>query len=90
MRFIIFASLMLTSAAASAAPAQTDTSAEAAAFKGTRGAVKVFDFENDTVSGDALKPEGADVQSRPRSNRESMIRVRMHFIPQMLQMANDV
>jgi len=89
MRYIVLGSLMLTSTAA-AAPARVDNSAEEAAFKGTRGAVKVFDFENDNVSGEALKPEGADVQSRARTGRESLIRVRTDFIPQMLRMADDV
>ncbi|WAS93115.1 hypothetical protein [Nannocystis punicea] len=91
MRFIVVASLMLCSTAAWAAPAaRTDAEADEAALKGQKGATKMFDFDNDTVSGDALKPDHEGVQSRTQRKWESMIKVRMHFIPQMLQMAHDV
>ena len=92
MRLIVLASLMLCSTAAWAAPAArtSDADADSAALKGTKGATKVFDFENDNVSGDALKPDHEGVQSRTQTKWESMIKVRMHFIPQMLQMAHDV
>lgn len=96
MRFIVLASLMLTSTAAWAAPASTsrpataETDADASAFKGMRGNSKEFHFEEDSVSGDALKPDHSDVQARAQTRWKSMIEVRLHFIPQMLQMANDV
>ncbi|MBZ5711164.1 hypothetical protein [Nannocystis pusilla] len=91
MRFVVLASLMLCSTTAFAAPAvKANADADEAAFKGTKGATKVFDFENDNVSGDALKPDHEGVQSRTQRKWESMIKVRMHFIPQMLQMAHDV
>jgi hypothetical protein len=92
MRFVVLASLMLCSTTAFAAPAARANHADAdeAAFKGTKGDTKVFDFENDNVSGDALKPDHEGVQSRTQRKWESMIKVRMHFIPQMLQMAHDV
>ena len=92
MRLIVLASLMLCSTAAWAAPAAktSDADADAAALKGSKGATKMFDFKNDNVSGDALKPDHEGVQSRTQRKWESMIKVRMHFIPQMLQMAHDV
>jgi hypothetical protein len=91
MRFIVVASLMLCSTAAWAAPAaRTDAEADEAALKGKKGATKMFDFGDDTVSGDALKPDHEGVQSTTQRKWESMIKVRMHFIPQMLQMAHDV
>lgn len=92
MRFIVFASLMLSSSVAFAAPAKavTDADADSAALKAGKGNTKVYDFDNDNVSGDSLKPDHEAVQSRTQKRWESMIKVRMHFIPQMLQMAHDV
>ncbi|PCC70075.1 hypothetical protein SAMN02745121_07846 [Nannocystis exedens] len=91
MRFIVFASLVLCSTTAWAAPAaRTDAEADEAAFKGQKGTTQLFDFENDTVTSNALKPDHEGVQSRTARKWESMIKVRAHFIPQMLQMAHDV
>lgn len=91
MRFIVFASLLLCSTTAWAAPAaRTDAEADGAALKGKKGATQLYDFENDTVNSNALKPDHEGVQSRTARKWESMIKVRVHFIPQMLQMAHDV
>ena len=91
MRFIVFASLLLCSTTAWAAPAaRTDAEADEAALKSKKGATQLYDFENDTVNSNALKPDHEGVQSRTARKWESMIKVRVHFIPQMLQMAHDV
>jgi hypothetical protein len=92
MRLIVIASIMLCSTAAYAAPARTDTDADAAARKAKPTAAKVteYDFENDDVTGEALSPDHETVPSRQAMRWSSLITVRSHFIPQMLQMANDV
>lgn len=91
MRLFILASVFFCSTAAYAAPARTDTDADAAARKSKAGAkLTEYDFENDNVSGDALSPDHQPVRSLTTTTHESMIRLRVHFIPQMLQMANDV
>lgn len=92
MRLLMIASLMLFSTAALAAPARSDADADDAArrAKSTSQRVTEYDFENDDVKGDALSPDHEPVQTRRTLAHQSMIQLRMHFIPQMLQMANDV
>lgn len=99
MRLAIIASLLLASTsafAAPAAPARTDSDADSAARRTAPAAAAksdvraVYDFENDSVSGDALKPDHEVARTRVVTQRESMIQLRLHFIPQMVQMANDV
>ena len=43
-----------------------------------------------SVSGEALSPDHETVPSRQAMTWSSLISVRAHFIPQMLQMANDM
>ncbi len=96
MRLIVIASLLLASTSAVAAPAKpagTDSDADSAARRA--GPAKtdvraVYDFDSDTVNSDALKPDHEVARTRVPSRHESMIKLRMHFIPQMVHMANDV
>lgn len=97
MRLIVIATLMLSSTVAWAAPVTADNDADAAARRNagpekgkSKGKVALYDFENDNVSGDALSPDHEGVKTRPPAKWDSMIKVRMHFIPQLLQMAQDV
>lgn len=87
LRPVLVLSLALAPALASAAPA---ASKGAAAARKGEPAPLVLEYENDTVGGESLRPEGADVQHRGKTQRESLIKVRTHFIPQMLKMAIDV
>ena len=44
-----------------------------------------YDFEDDLVTGDLVRPDGEMLQVRRRGRRASLIRVREHFIPEMLR-----
>jgi hypothetical protein len=88
LRLILALSLALVPVAASAAPAAAKTAAKQP--RSNEPAPLVLEYENDTVGGESLRPEGADVGSRTPGRRESLIHVRTHFIPQMLKMAIDV
>lgn len=93
MRLALFLCLALVPAAASAAPAKApavDADADAAARKTDKGPVALYDFENDTVNGKSLTPDHEPIYRRMPGQHESLIRVRTHFIPQMLHMADDV
>jgi hypothetical protein len=93
MRLIVIASLLLASTNAFAAPVPTSADADAAARRAApaKSDVKaIYDFENDSVSGDALKPDHEVARTRVATKRESMIQLRLHFIPQMLHMAQDI
>lgn len=92
MRLLVIASLMLSATAAQAAPARSDADADEAARRARAQSSKVteYDFENDNVSGEALSPDHQPVHGRKTGTHASMIKLRAHFIPQMLQMANDI
>ena len=69
---------------------QSQPDADAAARKTDKGPVALYDFENDTVNGKSLTPDHEPIYRRMPGQHESLIRVRTHFIPQMLHMADDV
>jgi len=64
--------------------------ADEAALVGQSGDVRIYDFEDDTVEGEVLSPEGANITSRGRVKHESLIRIRPHFIPELIRLANDI
>ncbi len=64
-----------TSAIASVASAQESTT---------------YDFEDDLVTGDLVRPDGEMLQVRRRGRRASLIRVREHFIPEMLKSVENL
>lgn len=93
MRLLVIASLLLASSTALAAPVPAGPDADEAARRAApaKSDVRaVYDFENDTVGGDALKPDHEVARTRVATKRESMIQLRLHFIPQMLHMAQDI
>lgn len=87
LRIVVALSLALVPALASAAPAATKS---AAAPVKAEAPTRVYEFDPDDVDGESLRPEGVDVQSKGKGTHESLIKVRTHFIPQMLKMAIDV
>lgn len=72
---VIGASVLGTSAIASVASAQESTT---------------YDFEDDLVTGDLVRPDGEMLQVRRRGRRASLIRVREHFIPEMLKSVENL
>ncbi len=88
-RLVLALSLALVPISASAAPAAKDTT-KARTSEPASAPARLYDFEPDDVTGESLLPEGANVGSRPNGHHENMIKVRTHFIPQMLKMAIDV
>ena len=81
------AALCLFSTPAMAAPAGD---ADSSARSGSAGGATVYDFEDDNVDGELLSPTGANISSRGRTKHESMIKIRPHFIPELIKMANDI
>jgi hypothetical protein len=49
-----------------------------------------YDFEDDLVTGDLVRPDGELLSVRRRGNRASLIQVREHFIPEMLKSVEDL
>lgn len=72
------------------APAPTQQDADEAARVGTVGGVTVYDFEDDSVEGELLSPEGANLTARGRAKHASLIEIRPHFIPELIRMSYDL
>lgn len=54
------------------------------------GAETTYDFEDDLVTGDLVRPDGEMLSVRRRGRRASLIRVREHFIPEMLKSVENL
>lgn len=54
------------------------------------GAETTYDFEDDLVTGDLVRPDGEMLNVRRRGRRASLIRVREHFIPEMLKSVENL
>jgi hypothetical protein len=75
--------------APAAAPAPAGAAAAPAAAGGgnsvTYKAKTVYDFDDDTVEGDLVRPDGEFVDSRRNAKHSSLIKIREDFIPEMLK-----
>ena len=85
---ISFVSVMLLAGTAYAEPEGGD--ADSAAFAGEEGGVAVYDFEDDNVDGEVLRPEGANLSSRGSLKHASLINIRPHFLRELINLARDV
>jgi len=54
------------------------------------GDTTTYDFEDDLVTGDLVRPDGEMLNVRRRGRRSSLIRIREHFIPEMLKSVEDL
>ncbi len=57
---------------------------------GGQAAATTYDFEDDLVTGDLVRPDGELLNVRRRGRRASLIRVREHFIPEMLKSVENL
>ena len=82
-------SVLFFSTTAYAAPASAD--ADAAANRGSNASgTTVYDFEDDNVDGEVLRPEGANLSSRRSLKHASLINIRPHFLRELINLARDV
>lgn len=54
------------------------------------GEATTYDFDDDLVQGDLVRPDGELLNARRRGRRASLIRVREHFIPEMLKSVENL
>lgn len=65
--------------------------AQAGAGAGAQGAgATQYDFEDDVVTGDLVRPDGEVLRVRRRGNRPSLIHIREHFVPEMLKSVENL
>ncbi len=57
---------------------------------GGGGDTTTYDFEDDLVTGDLVRPDGELLNVRRRGRRSSLIRIREHFIPEMLKSVENL
>lgn len=87
---IAFLGITLLAPLASAAPARSNDDADAAARRTTPAGTQLFIYDDEQLDGDSLHPDHERVDFRPPGKHPSLIKVRSHFIPQLLQMAHDI
>jgi hypothetical protein len=85
-----FLAVTLFATTAAAAPEGGAGDADDAARKGDKGGVTVYDFDDDNVDGEVLRPEGANLAARGRVKHASLISIRPHFLRELINMARDV
>jgi hypothetical protein len=49
-----------------------------------------YSFDDDVVTGDLVRPDGELTVVRKKGKQRSLIRVRQHFIPEMLKSVEDI
>jgi hypothetical protein len=62
----------------------------APAFAQEGGDATSYDFEDDLVTGDLVRPDGENLMVRRKGARESLIKVREHFIPELLKSVENL
>jgi hypothetical protein len=82
MALAVFAAALSTGVAGASAQDEAKAAAPAGAT--------TYDFEDDLVSGDLVRPDGELLSVRRRGNRASLIQIREHFIPEMLKSIEDL
>ncbi len=50
----------------------------------------MYDFEDENVDGAIFSPVGTNIVSRGHVKHASLIKVRLHFVLELIAMANDV
>jgi hypothetical protein len=70
----------------------TGSASVAAAQEGGGGGgnATTYDFEDDLVQGDLVRPDGENLMVRRRGARESLIKIREHFVPELLKSVENL
>lgn len=64
--------------------------AASASAQEEEGGATTYDFDDDLVSGDLVRPDGEQLVVRRRGRRGTLIRPREHFVPEMLKSVEDL
>jgi hypothetical protein len=89
LTILAFAGLVMVAAPVGSAAAQAAGGAPPAGGGGGGDATS-YDFEDDLVQGDLVRPDGENLMVRRRGARESLIRVREHFINELLKSVENL
>ena len=81
---------MMAALVGTVAPAAAQEGGAAPAGGGGGGDATTYDFEDDLVQGDLVRPDGENLMVRRKGARESLIRVREHFISELLKSVENL
>jgi hypothetical protein len=89
VRILITSSILLVASAASAQPVPEagDQSAGGGVIYESE---TTYDFEDDFVEGQLVRPDGELVTGQRHGKESSLIRIRADFIPEMVQSVEDL
>jgi hypothetical protein len=90
MAFTLSIAATLVAGTVSSLALAQDAPAPAPAGGAPAAGATAYDFEDDLVTGDLVRPDGELLSVRRRGNRASLIQIREHFIPEMLKSVEDL
>ena len=82
--------LTVTLALAALAFAPRPAAAEEPKSDARRGDQTAYEFDDELVNGDTANPNGEVLHVRKRGQRESLIRARTHWIPELLKTSENL
>ena len=88
LTILVFTALALV--AVPVGPAAAQAPGGAAPAEGRSGDATNYSFEDDLVQGDLVRPDGENLMVRRRGARESLIRIREHFISELLKSVENL
>ena len=86
----LLAAVVLVAATGTTVFAQKAAAPAAAGGDVTYKSKTVYDFDDDTVEGDLVRPDGEFVDTRKGAKHSSLIKIRENFIPEMIKSAEDI
>ncbi|HRI08096.1 MAG TPA: hypothetical protein PKW35_09770 [Nannocystaceae bacterium] len=87
----LLAALLVAPATPTAANAEdADARARVQGANRPSGITAIYEFDNDTVDGETLSPEGVPIPGNRRTRLPSLLQLRGHFVDKVVRMANDV
>lgn len=90
MAFALCAAALTTALGVASSSALAQDAEKPAGGAAPAGGATAYDFDDDLVTGDLVRPDGELLSVRRRGNRASLIQVREHFIPEMLKSVEDL
>jgi hypothetical protein len=86
----LFVLIVCALGALASGTALTGVAAAQEAGGGGGGNATTYDFEDDLVQGDLVRPDGENLMVRRRGARESLIKIREHFVPELLKSVENL
>lgn len=87
---LVFLSFALSAPLAAAQDRAAAPAPEPASETAKTPSETTYDFEDDVVTGDLVRPDGELLSVRRRGARHSLIRIRENFIPELLTSVEDL